>query len=387
MILVHHSFHVDAAGAALGLLRAVSESFWMGVNLFFVLSGFLIGGILLDSRGEPGYFRTFYARRALRIFPLYYAFLLAFFFVVTPLSGWLGHPLPRVEDKAPYFLYYANFGSRTEGPIPRSIHPLWSLAVEEQIYLIWPALIALTPRRHLARVLVALFGVSLVWRVGVLAAHRSISWAYGWTPACLDAFAAGTLAAMLARSGEDRAALRATAARWLAGSGLFLAGLVIGLENFFFWKSPKAVLTAGLTGLSILFAATILYLVTSPTTAWPNRLLGARWLRQVGKYSYAMYLFHAPVDGLIRALTDSRLELFSGYRSLAAQAVNAVVVLVLSYGLAAASWRFLERPFLSLKRYFPTSGRGVPSLASDARAPVAAEIPAVPVAEPVADLA
>ncbi len=366
MIVLHHNFHLRPGGSRpLGLLMTALETTWTGVNLFFVLSGFLIGGILIDSRGTPGYFGTFYARRALRIFPLYYAFLLFFFLVVTPLSERFGMPLPRVQNKWPLFLYYRNLVGATP-PSPNSLAPIWSLAVEEQIYLIWPALVALVAPRRLLVVMLALLPASLLWRFGSLAAHRSIMWAYAWTPACLDGFAAGTIGAILLRSGRDRETLRRWALLAIAGSGLFLAGMVVGLERFFFWRDPKAVLTFGLSGLSVLFGGIILYLVASPADAWPNRLLSLGWLRSAGKYSYAMYLFHIPVGGLIRALTGSRFEAGTGLRSLVEQAGFFLVSLALTYLLALASWNVLEKPFLSLKRYFPTGGRGVPTVADGA---------------------
>ncbi len=364
LILFHHSFHPDPGGSAVvGLIRKVADSTWVGVNLFFVLSGFLIGGILIDSRGEPGYFRTFYARRALRIFPLYYAFLLAFFFVATPLSERLGMPLNRVGDKLPFFLYYSNLGPTQGMKVPRSLQPVWSLAVEEQVYLVWPAVIALVSPRRLFRLMALLIPACLAWRVFALMRHGTIMWAYAFTPACLDAFAAGTIAALLVRRGPDRETLRRWASLAFAGSGLFLAGMTIGLEGFFFWSTPKAILTFGLTGLCFLFGGLILLLVTSPPDSIPNRLLSPRWLRDVGKYSYAMYLLHAPVGGLIRALTGSRYEAAKGLRSVVEQGGFLLVTLLLTYLLAMMSWHLLEKPFLRLKSYFPTRGRGVPMLA------------------------
>ncbi len=380
MIVLHHNFHLrDPGSALLGLIRSASETTWVGVNLFFVLSGFLIGGILIDSRGTPDYFRTFYARRALRIFPLYYAFLLFFFLVVTPLSDRLGMPVARVANKWPMFLYYTNM-VESRGPSPGSLAPIWSLAVEEQVYLIWPALVALLAPRRLLVVMLALLPACLAWRVGALAAHRSIMWAYAWTPACLDAFAAGTIGAILVRGGHDGATLRRWALLAVAGSGLFIAGMAIGLEDFFFWHYPKAVLTAGLTALCVLFGGTILYLVTSPPDAPVNRFFSQGWLRSAGRYSYAMYLFHLPVANLVRALTGSRYEGGSGFRSLVQQGGFFLVTLVLTYLLAVASWNVLEKPFLRLKKYFPTRGRGVPGLVADVRreGPAPAEDAAAP---------
>ena len=116
---------------------------WLGVNLFFVLSGFLITGILLDAKGKPGYFRTFYGRRVRRIVP---AFLLCLALLVLFRDISAGGLLQAVTFTANYNLI----------PAAHSFAPLWSLSVEEQFYLVWPLLVLLTSRRALTCICVAI---------------------------------------------------------------------------------------------------------------------------------------------------------------------------------------------------------------------------------------
>src|SRR5262249_2000493 len=134
---------------------------WSGVDLFFVLSGFLITGILLRSRSAPRQLRNFYARRALRILPLYYLAILLVF-AALPVLG-ICPPTP-VAGQAPYWFYAANFFSQWAPIDCLRIDHFWSLAVEEQYYLFWPFVVAWSDRRTLMRLCVGLYFLSLVFR-------------------------------------------------------------------------------------------------------------------------------------------------------------------------------------------------------------------------------
>jgi peptidoglycan/LPS O-acetylase OafA/YrhL len=187
--------HWTGMSPVLQVVSSTMRAGWTGVDIFFVLSGFLITGILLDARGDgpvrpPGYYRAFYTRRALRIFPVYYAFL-AYIFILrkaqVPSGAWW------------YWTYLTNVMFARVGWTP-SIEPhLWSLAVEEQFYLFWPAAISLIRRSWLRPICWALIVLSTGLRI-VVAQH------WGWTPAyvltvCrLDEFAAGALLASYARA-------------------------------------------------------------------------------------------------------------------------------------------------------------------------------------------
>ena len=133
---------------------------WIGVELFFVLSGFLITGILHDSKGTPGYFRNFYARRVLRIFPLYYATLLVF--ATLHWLAPLGFPLESQELWVWMLTYLTNVGMVWQGF--GGLAHFWSLAVEEHFYLFWPLVVWRLNRRQLMRLAVAVWVISLALR-------------------------------------------------------------------------------------------------------------------------------------------------------------------------------------------------------------------------------
>ena len=163
---------------------------WCGVDVFFVLSGFLITGILLRSKGAPGYFRNFYARRALRIFPLYYL-------VVGLLLFGLGRPATSGAEKASYLLYYQNvrYALVGEGSFDAARLVTWSLAIEEQFYLVWPTVVWLCSRRALVGVCIAVVVGAIALRLWLLAGGLHTT--HFLTPCRLDTLAVGALLALL----------------------------------------------------------------------------------------------------------------------------------------------------------------------------------------------
>ena len=131
------------------LIRGVTESSHIGVDLFFVLSGFLITTILLDSRDSPRYYRSFFGRRVLRILPLYYLFLVLVFYLLPALglAQKSGHPLW-------FFLFAQNMLIVRSGWPIELLHPMWSIAIEEQFYLVWPGIVRPRSRKTLKRILI-----------------------------------------------------------------------------------------------------------------------------------------------------------------------------------------------------------------------------------------
>src|SRR3981081_3459715 len=162
---------------------------WVGVDLFFVLSGFLITGILYDSRGSTGYFRNFYARRVLRIFPLYYAVVALSLFILPHLPHWKLDSLARINgDELWYWTYLSNFSIGAHSEFRHGILDIsWSLAIEEQFYLTWPILVLLLSRRWLVTLCCALFVLALAWRSALIFAGVSPITVAVLTPGRVDA--------------------------------------------------------------------------------------------------------------------------------------------------------------------------------------------------------
>ncbi len=360
LVILVHTFTYEGSSVFGRSLDTLTRSGWIGVTLFFVLSGFLITGILLDTQHKQHYLRDFFARRSLRIFPLYFAFLAIYFFVLPHLPEALVKlPQPRSGDYIYYWSYLTNMKEWLSGTIDNvaPLSPLWSLAVEEQVYLFWPFLIGLVPHRWLPKVLVGIVIFSFAWRFLTRALGQSIWISYGWAPANLDSFAAGAFVAWLSRDAGK--SLKIWAPRLAIASSCFLVGMFIGQKHFSFWQAPVQMLTVGISGLVIFFASTIGCSVTFSDRSLLNRLLSNSWLRSLGKYSYAIYLFHSVVVELVAPIIFSPTTGFIRGRDIFGGLLLTGVVTACSFGLAYLSWYGWESQFLRLKRYFPLSGKVV----------------------------
>jgi peptidoglycan/LPS O-acetylase OafA/YrhL len=340
--------------------KAVGQVFgfgWAGVDLFFVLSGFLISGILLDTRGQPHYFRNFYARRTLRVFPLYYGVLLLSFVLLPRFLPAHGPGMARiVRNQGWLWTYTTNIAFL----VKRSVffdagwlrfNHFWSLAIEEQFYLVWPLLIFLLSRRRLAIACWMLVGGALMLRVALYLAHQRPGAMFYPTPCRTDSLAIGALLAIGIRGPLGIENLSRLAKKGAIVSGLALVAVGI-------WRKKQDVndittLTFGFTLLAV-FAGSILALALKPSgsSRWVD-LLELRPLRLLGKYSYAMYVLHMWV---IVAL-DRRFSLGWFVAHTRAEALGVVLHAAAFCGATFAvgflSWHLYEKHFLKAKRFFP----------------------------------
>jgi len=349
-VVIHNSAWIagESRHFVLKIFNAATATGWIGVQLFFVLSGFLITGILLDSKGKPTYFRSFYIRRILRIFPLYYV-VVALTILVAPRLSWSPAWAAAVREGHPwaYWLYVQNWVTSSHG-IDALSHT-WSLAVEEQFYLLWPVIVWCFTRRALSRLCVAaLVGTPFI-RLGLRLAGLGPNPAYVFTIARWDALAAGALVAILVRDDHGRRALD----RWRGGvTGLAGIGLVVltvaerGFHSFELW-----VQVIGQSLVAVLSATLIAYAVDEDAGA-PARLqawLSKGWLRSAGKYSYAMYLFHQPIQQFLTPIFGEAVRGPDTPWRLARLAAYLLLVLSLTFLAALCSWRIIEKPCLELK--------------------------------------
>ncbi len=354
-----------------------------GVDLFFVLSGFLITGILYDAKSDKHYFRNFYARRTLRIFPLYYA-VLAILFVILPLFVVFDTPGERriIRNQGWLWLYLTNIKESFTTPELFQqgrlwVGHFWSLAIEEQFYLVWPLVILLLNRRQAMIACVGmLIGAPLLRVVMFLALPQpqGLYFALYFTLCKLDTLALGALLALMARS-PGGLVRYVKAAPWaLLGTGLLLAPLLV-------FKPAKVGFTGALTestklSLICLFCGSLLTLAISSTS---RQFLGwfftLRVMRFFGKYSYGIYIFHE----LFAPLFNGRLGAESLSRTLGignwyvTTLIHIILAFVISVGVALISWNVLEKHMLKLKRYFEHGAERAPK-------PAVQEVPAgVPV--------
>ena len=328
-----------AAGAAAG---------WVGVQLFFVLSGFLITGILMDTRRSPDYLRRFFIRRALRIFPLY--------FVGIAIAVLLAATLAQNTDWAnsvdryqwAYWTYVSNWTDPFTGGIPGLSH-LWSLAIEEQFYFLWPLAVWRTPSHKILRILVALVAAAPLMRFGMIAAGMPPITSYSFTIARVDALAIGALLALCLQ--DDR--LRIQLFRWLpaitAVSTSVLGALAFHQRGLHALESP--VLIYGQTLTAVLSACLIAWTQKDPVSGGGkmSRIMTNGLLRDLGKYSYAIYLIHAPLHAVFNEYATPIVRASDGPLHLPRLLAYTVFVLALSYGASRITWLILEQPALRLK--------------------------------------
>lgn len=349
VVVIHNSAWIAGESHLflLKLFSAVTATGWVGVQLFFVLSGFLITGILVDTRGAPRYFTSFYLRRTLRIFPPYY-FLVAVIVLVAPLlatdRAWV--ELVRSRQWV-YWVYLSNWFTGTPGIDPLS--HTWSLAVEEQFYLAWPLLVWLCSPKALLRLCVVLVAVTPLVRLGLRVSGLSPEAAYTFTIARWDALALGAILALLLREDGGPEVVRRWRGRAVALGVLVVAGIVVRQHGFHSHELPVQVL--GQSAVAILSAALVAYAIEDRPgqVQWLRAGLSRRWLRQAGKYSYAMYLFHQPIQQYLTPILGPQVRGADSLWRLARVSLYLAGVLALSLGAALVSWRLIEKPCLVLK--------------------------------------
>ena len=338
---------------------------WTGVQLFFVLSGFLITGILLDMKDEmpsKEYFIKFYGRRFLRIFPLYYFYL----FAMWGLSSWLfrlsyrQNYMSLFQKQVPFALAYVYnfFYSSSFFRNQKFIEHFWSLSVEEQFYIFWPFLIFLFPKRHIKKLFLTLIALGPVLRIFLFFAYRyELVWwfrgepvwgLYAFPISHIDAFAFG---AYISRFSIPKAKLQFY--------GLLIGIPIIGFAaqyaatgNLGLWHDlgypitmPKAYqFIWGYSILNYWFAVTI-YAVARKGLF--NRFLETQALKYLGKISYGLYVYHLAVIWFAGRIRD-----YLTIDEPVAKFLTAVVSFIMSVFIASFSYYVLEKPLLTLKDRF-----------------------------------
>jgi peptidoglycan/LPS O-acetylase OafA/YrhL len=353
LVMLHHFTYYRPTEGIDALIGSVLFFCWIGVDLFFVLSGFLITGILLDTRNSERYFTTFYARRTLRIFPLYYLVLFVAF-VVLPRFPAVDSVL--VGENAsppqwPYWLYGTNILIGDRGWVHGWVDIGWSLAIEEHFYLVWPLVIWLCPPRVVAVLCAVIILAEPAARVWARASTMQPLPIYVLTWFRLDGLAIGALLALAQRRGLFPSLDRWAPAVVLAGVYGLIAVSVLGGHTWW-WNRPMQ--QYGYSLLAITGGAMLVSAVNRPADSlWP-RMLRTRWLRAFGKYSYSLYLLHPPVMRGVReyVFNPDHYAAF-GLAPWNAQILFYGAATAPTFALAWLSWRSFEGPILRLKARFP----------------------------------
>ena len=328
----------------------------LGVDLFFLLSGFLITGILYDSRTNPSYFTNFYVRRVLRIFPLYYGVLVLVFLVVPAIPALHGSEIAGLRSHQAWaWLYAVNIYLAIHNGWGLSyIEHFWSLAIEEQFYLAWPlAVWLLGGRRRLflgfsLAVAIASFGGRII--ASLCGASEIVTTVL--TPFELDALAIGGFFAVYLRQPDGGVgARRMILPLTLAGFGLLL--LQFGVRHFAEYGSTVESLRRG--AFHLLLAALLLKAVCAPAPSVWSRFFRSSPMVTLGKYSYGLYVYHHFIAYyFVKYGTELALASAIGSRT-AALAIQAVGGMAASMAIAWLSYEYFEKYFLRLKRFWPSS--------------------------------
>jgi peptidoglycan/LPS O-acetylase OafA/YrhL len=305
---------------------------WTGVSLFFVLSGFLITGIILDARPGPGFYAKFFRRRALRIWPAYWLLLFLFyFFFPFVFSGyrWMLHGIAG----APWLYLLLFLQNLKPLGLPGSLGPTWSLAIEQQFYLFWAPIARQLPPRWL-----------LVASGAMLAVSPAVRLFYGdrFTPTHtlihLDGLAVGAMIAIALRIFEWTPAVW----RWIARGAL-----AVGVSGVILMLYRGSAFTDSL--LAFGFGGMLLWVLLGEATVRPSlycRALRFGPLAFIGKISYGLYLIHILVFSLMGGYVDKHLDRFGMPGNLAIVGIR----LVVATACAALMWRYFEQPILTRKR-------------------------------------
>jgi peptidoglycan/LPS O-acetylase OafA/YrhL len=336
----------------------------LSLDIFFILSGFLIGGILLRTQNAPDYYKTFYRRRFFRILPLYYVWIAVFCVLYFVAQGW-GLAPPQGHAGVFYLASYIFLFQSFFPAIVRStyiVQPTWTLAVEEHFYLLAPLCVRRMSSRRLVQSLLAVIVLAPLFR-GFLfkyIGHRS-DWAdiaaRIWPPCRADALALGMLLAIVWRSPEARAWVQKHLP--LFSWGMFVSsGFAIALDslanaNAHYCRFLKVSL--GRSAVELACFCLIVFLICRPQSSF-SRFLCSGVMRELGKISYCLYLVHWGVIWMIyRFLLHARFG-----DSLGMDFAMVPVALLISIGIAELSWNYFELPLLLRARGVPQPARIVP---------------------------
>lgn len=308
---------------------------WAGVDLFFVLSGFLIGGILIDHRESPRYYSTFYARRIHRIFPIYYLMIA---FVAVGTWAWPQSPLFRGDMPVWVFLLYAQNLTGDYTTSPDALEVTWSLAVEEQFYLIFPFIVKLCSPRVVRYVLAACIVGAPLFRALLIGSGFGFELVYPLLPSRADTLALGVVAAIVVRSqGATNWVVRHSRALYVG-----LLALCLLLPTMLKWTAYTYVGTLGYSIIAVTCFLFVLLLLLAPLPGM-KAALSARWLAWLGTVSYCVYLVHQPIKlWLFSVFLPGSDPFIQGPASI----IVTLLALVATLGLAQVSWLAIERPLV-----------------------------------------
>ena len=320
---------------------------WSGVELFFVLSGFLITGILLKSKAAGNYFSSFYARRFLRIFPIYYLVVTAGL-VAAHYSFWWNAMMPPHPMRISYYFYAQNwplFWNHGAYQTVSVFGHFWSLAVEEQFYLVWPLIIWLLPEGWILSLCTAGLVIALPLRFYMVHRYAESLGAMVMTTSRMDGLLIGAVLAIVLRRGQIR--LRWIYAALALGAGIF--GYIAAFHHRELIDTYFYMPTLGITAFALLSGGFLA--LSQRGIPWLQHVLCTRWLRTVGKYSYGMYIYHVPIYLILEHVLATRFGVVFPLPLRWALLYIGFLIAV-TFVVSKISYDFFESKILALKIHF-----------------------------------
>jgi peptidoglycan/LPS O-acetylase OafA/YrhL len=318
------------------------------------LSGFLITRILLQTRDAENYFSSFYARRLLRISPIYYVSLLVLFLAVPVILRTASVDMPSIHERVWYFAYVQNwlnvFGRLAW---PGLLTHYWSLGVEEQFYLIWPLIIYFFAPKRVLQIIIGACLFSIVLRLTLMGIHTDPETIYRNTFTRMDALLIGAACAFLVRN-ESLIKQIHRHATWLCLGPLIT---LAALRTQPFRTTAPTEVGLGYTIIALSYAGLLMaVVVTTNNGSILQRILGSRIMRGFGKYSYAAYIWHILIRQLVLHYELETLH------ALPPAFVNIPLMVAATLAASALSYIVVERPFLALRGYFEPRPAQEPAL-------------------------
>lgn len=330
MVMLYHFFQdITTTNEILIIVKKLSLFGKTGVSLFFVLSGFLITRILINTKEKSSYFRSFYARRVLRIFPLYYIFLIIYYFIF-PL--FVGKSFAGFSEQIWYWIFMQNFALTFDWKSFGPTH-YWSLAVEEHFYLFWPLIIYYSTLKRIKWAILILFIISFLTRIILIRNNFEES---QFTFSRFDELAIGSLLAVLELENK-------LVTRHLKKITLVFLIFLAPLAYISFKNGSYSLFDSSIRHLilGIFYGSFIAIVITAGASSLIKKLLNRNYLRFIGKISYGLYVYHPLCFVIINNYIGS---------------TSIVINFTLSFGFAfiisVLSYNLIEKKFLKLKNKF-----------------------------------
>lgn len=326
-------------------LNAQKQNGALGVNLFFVLSGFLITYLLINEKDRLGRINipNFYMRRVLRIWPLYFLVVGIGFFLFPYVKHYLGQAVNETATLPYYVLFISNFQQITNGFADSIVlNVLWSVGIEEQFYIIWPLLLSIIPQKHFLKAMAALILVTVVFRSFHAGDFKTI---HLHTLSVFSDLVIGGIVAWLAYYRQwFRTFLEGLSRRTILL--VYIAGFVVILFDYLLFTTP-----AGIVAERFVFALFFAFIIAEQNFCSNSfyKMSNNRWLSKWGNYTYGLYCLHTVAIIISHIISEKILHLQNEW---ALMGFDYAMGLPLSLLMAYLSYTYFESPFLRLKNKF-----------------------------------